>query len=542
MPFSALSNERTRRYIRAGLHPILFAAFPIISLYAQNARLLNFSALVLPLLAVASFLLVLEIVLFATFRRPDKIALVLSSCVLLLVLYALFFDWSLIWIPTAQLYIWAGATALAILLLSLAGGIGPTVTRVLNNIAVVLVITPLVVHGPDLWDMLRQARGVAGDSARPGFSFDRLDIVNPEDLPDIYYILVDEYAREDVLRTKYNHDNRPFLDALGELGFVDAPRSYANYNMTPCAIATVFNFDYFHLATDEQLFVNQAVAAAENAAIFDLLDHFGYDILVFPPSSSQFSSTFRRYHSRTFRERLRDIAEIEFIELLLAKTPVQTIRETWPDTFSRHDPPALRDFQLIGERLEALPRLAGGRKPVFVFMHLMAPHPPFKFNADGTFRGTASDSPDVVRGHPYADQVAGLNIHLLAAIRKLLASSKRTPVVVIQADHGARPEVYGYAMKRLPGPRADQVDLEEWMGILTVVRLPGYEEQVYPELSPVNTMRLVLSTYLKIDLPLIEERAFFSSDDVRYQFEEVTSLLNYEGGLKAESPSLPSGP
>ena len=39
-----------------------------------------------------------------------------------------------------------------------------------------------------------------------------------ETLPDIYYVILDGYARGDVLEQYYGHDNAPFLDALREAG------------------------------------------------------------------------------------------------------------------------------------------------------------------------------------------------------------------------------------------------------------------------------------------------------------------------------------
>ena len=44
--------------------------------------------------------------------------------------------------------------------------------------------------------------------------------------PDVYYVILDGYARADALATHYGYDNEPFLDALRERGFVVADQGH----------------------------------------------------------------------------------------------------------------------------------------------------------------------------------------------------------------------------------------------------------------------------------------------------------------------------
>jgi hypothetical protein len=54
--------------------------------------------------------------------------------------------------------------------------------------------------------------------------------------PDIYYIVLDAYGRQDVLADLYNLDNRPFLDYLEGKGFYVASESHSNYMQTVFSI------------------------------------------------------------------------------------------------------------------------------------------------------------------------------------------------------------------------------------------------------------------------------------------------------------------
>ena len=47
--------------------------------------------------------------------------------------------------------------------------------------------------------------------------------------PDIYYIILDGYARSDILQEIYNYDNSDFIDALKSRGFYVAEDSRSNY-------------------------------------------------------------------------------------------------------------------------------------------------------------------------------------------------------------------------------------------------------------------------------------------------------------------------
>ena len=62
--------------------------------------------------------------------------------------------------------------------------------------------------------------------------------------PDVYYIILDMYGRDDVLKDRFSYDNSEFLKELEELGFVVTPCSVSNYNMTELSLASSFNMNY----------------------------------------------------------------------------------------------------------------------------------------------------------------------------------------------------------------------------------------------------------------------------------------------------------
>ena len=60
-------------------------------------------------------------------------------------------------------------------------------------------------------------------------------------LRDVYLIVLDEYANEDVLRTVFGYDNRPFLDSLRALGFYVPKSVGSNYAQTTLSLPSLLN-------------------------------------------------------------------------------------------------------------------------------------------------------------------------------------------------------------------------------------------------------------------------------------------------------------
>src|SRR5207244_2209263 len=119
----------------------------------------------------------------------------------------------------------------------------PALPHVLNLGAVGLVAMNLVTVGlfelnppPSTKDLL-EGEGVkvpVASSPQPG---------RPK-RPDVYYIMLEEYAGERTLADQFGYDNRPFMDALSQLGFYVARDSTTNYPRTELSLASSLNMNY----------------------------------------------------------------------------------------------------------------------------------------------------------------------------------------------------------------------------------------------------------------------------------------------------------
>jgi len=68
--------------------------------------------------------------------------------------------------------------------------------------------------------------------------------VDVDEYPDVLFILLDGYGREDVLQSLYGYDNSRFLRRLADLGFRINSGASSNYNRTYASIASMMDLGY----------------------------------------------------------------------------------------------------------------------------------------------------------------------------------------------------------------------------------------------------------------------------------------------------------
>jgi hypothetical protein len=62
--------------------------------------------------------------------------------------------------------------------------------------------------------------------------------------PDVYYIVLDSYTRNDTLSAHFSFDNSGFIESLESAGFYVADCSQSNYSYTTLSLASSLNFNY----------------------------------------------------------------------------------------------------------------------------------------------------------------------------------------------------------------------------------------------------------------------------------------------------------
>jgi hypothetical protein len=126
--------------------------------------------------------------------------------------------------------------------------------------------------------------------------------------------------------------------------------------------------------------------------------------------------------------------------------------------------------------------------PKFVYAHFMVTHPPYVFNADGTFNYHENDQALVPE---YIDQVKILNRQLTTIIDSILKRNASNSVIIVQADHGSH-----------------LLNVNETFTIQNNYYFPDLDYSLlHQNISPVNSFRVVLNKYFGQQLPLLEDKS-----------------------------------
>ena len=276
--------------------------------------------------------------------------------------------------------------------------------------------------------------------------------------PDIYFLLVDGYARADTLQDYFGYDNSDFIAFLEESGFQVAQNSLSNYHNTRVAIPTVLNFEYManqsgfkeDLTEDYRVFLS---AKTFNNRTASILRELGYRVVtirstghyVRTADSEEFMPTDNWFMLNEFESAVLDTTLLPRVfnkrnfRRLLIKMHMEQLPTA--EEFSRNL--VNYDRERVDFVIDEISRQAAREGPVFLIAHIMAPHHPFIYDREGNV-------PDIspwmfgereyfaVNANAYADQVHYLNKLLRTTINNILSQSGKPPIIILQGDHGLR--------------------------------------------------------------------------------------------------------
>jgi hypothetical protein len=522
-----LSPRRRPRVI----HPFLIAAFPILSLYAHNIHETAPRDLVAPVLLTLAGTFGVWLALRWLSGSPERAGL---ATVLLVVVFFSFdqitrslndeLDYlSMFWIRDFHDIDPRIALALVTVLVAPAFWVifrwvkRPEIgTSYLNVFALILVALPIgramSVRVQEPAKPLIQGGGAGVPTA-----------AKPERLPDIYYIVLDAYARSDTLKELFGFDNGPFLRRLEQKGFYVCRQSTSNYAFTPLSLCSSLNGDYIDRLIDPSTrdLIPLGQRIGDNFVINSLRPH-GYKFVTF---STGFDLT---EHPEADLYLYPSPPAPDFHWMLMDMTPLRILL---PNLGSWNS------YEFLRERtrftLDHLPDIAAIKEPTFTFAHIVCPHPPFVFGEHGedvSNRRRAYNHPipggeDYRSG--YASQAKYITEQIEPTIDRILARSPEPPIIILQSDHGSGLRHHLDSL--------EDTDLHERMSILNCYYFPDRNyERLNDRITPVNTFRVVLDQFFGAKLPLLEDRNYFSLLSEILVGIDVTERLGAEGDRRRE--------
>ena len=158
-------------------------------------------------------------------------------------------------------------------------------------------------------------------------------------------------------------------------------------------------------------------------------------------------------------------------------------------------------------------------EPIFVYSHILVPHPPYLFGPEG--EAVSSVRPQGLESwqdkEGYINGVKFANKKIAQIVDELLAEPENSPVIIIQADHGFGIEI---------GISNPNEDIEQQMSIFSAHYLPEMEENFSGDVfTSVNTFRIIFNSYFDTDYDLLENKIYVTNSDDPDYFIDVTDIL-----------------
>jgi hypothetical protein len=256
------------------------------------------------------------------------------------------------------------------------------------------------------------------------------------ELPNIIYIVPDRYGGVDQLKKYFNYDNSNFLNALEDRGFVIGKHSRSNYPRTYASILSTLNSSYIIESSDKKKTRDLAIPATTNSYAYRNLYELGYKL----------------YNLNNWWEGTRYITNEEFNffseyieskrsplrEYINLRTPYGGIVRKLSDKKSLECDIQINQFKKLSDFTQ------DKDSGLFVYAHILVPHPPFLFNANGDCNPLSMRNigPDLEANKDrYIEYLKFFNDQILSIFDVMLKTNKNF-IFVIQSDEGPYPCYY----------------------------------------------------------------------------------------------------
>ena len=366
--------------------------------------------------------------------------------------------------------------------------------------------------------------------------------------PDIYYIVLDRYANNSVLKSNFGYDNSEFLNSLRNSGFNVKDDALSQYPYTSPSITSTINMKYLDddlakFSSDstqsQTLFHNmirqaQAVKLLKNEGYnyYNIGSSFGMTNkaplatadLAIQESISLFGNkkTLREIEQSQFNQSIFHT----FSKVRSSWWPLKSTQLGWID-YTKQQLAMLKDF--------SNKQNSSGN---FIFAHLLLPHPHYVFNADGSASTNIEENNNgKMVQDKYLDQLKFANSQIKEITDNILKNTNNNAVILLIADEGPYPWVFNtnaLSSSFIVDNKLDTYvnDMQNWpigdlkikYGMLQAVYMPNINEEDITSLAPVNAFRIILNKYFGYTYPYLPacQKGLNGSSTEHYTYSDIT--------------------
>jgi hypothetical protein len=491
-------SKNTLMYCISFITPLLFAIYPSLFHYANNAAMLRFSSLTRMLIIHTSLAAVVYVIFLIIIRHPYKAAI--ASALLLVfyniygILYNFLFSMDIVRIDHFTLlpFVILIVIYTSSWLSKMENINSVIVWKLLTFIIFAVAIFNLVKIISFEWQKVTLSTYIAPDSTKSEVTMNNND-------PDIYYLVFDEFSGFEPMRNYWKYEEvDDFVNFLKSKEFFVAENSHSVTGSTIYELSTRLNYLTYPCCDQTRTYLE---AIANNRAANYLKDR-GYSTIAFEEIRSIFPTDISFQFDYLFEN---DPSSPSVSSAIFDEFGVLVISNTMLSAFSRYYLPHLNDQGLVNHRnmiyftIDKLANLSDIPNPKFVYVHLLLPHVPFMFDE----YGNVLDEQYQYNWNYYL----GNYIFSIRVIREMvntifsISDPNRPPVIILQSDHGARNQIIGDNKDTLLQNFPESYKTS----ILFSLSLPGCDTSAIPQdIDPINTLPIVFNCYFGAGIPLVD--------------------------------------
>jgi hypothetical protein len=518
-------------------HPLLFAVFPLLSFYGANAAELRSSDFQFTTFLVFNFVVVIAgwLISFLLTRNKQK------ASILTLVLLIIFFAFGRIHDQIQDFGINTPLTPLgptkilgiaSLVIIALAWiWLRRLPAEKTNKVNSTLTLVSLVIVSSTLFSIVPNLSVASVETNRSNASqtTEGSRGSTTGEKPDIYYILLDGYARSDRLKESFNYDNTQFINSLEEKGFYVADKANSNYAHTHFSVPSTFNMKYLNYLADEMGEESNdrtpLKELTQNHEIGHQFKSMGYKYVAIGSQWSWAeSSPLADIEVKAKNHADSEVLNIELSEFALVYMQTTAVKPLISTELRKN---FLSRVLGAFEKTEEVSKIS---EPTLSFTHILSPHPPYLFDSNGIIRGKTKLqllNEGFSHRDKFKEQTIYVNKLALDLVDKILKNSEKPPIIMLASDHGPATDLGISGFKETDPKKFNKKGIRNRISILSTYYFPDQDySMLYPEISPVNSFRVVLNKYFNENLKLLEDRSYLSDNgDNQYLMHDVTDIV-----------------
>jgi hypothetical protein len=305
--------------------------------------------------------------------------------------------------------------------------------------------------------------------------------------PDVYFIILDGYSGNAVLKEKFRYDNAAFIEELSKRGFHVAGNSTSNYNSTPYAMASMLNMDYLDVSP-----------SIKHAELFYCYRRIRDNVVV----NFFQSNNYNLYNISFFKVKDKPALGPEYF---LPRNSSLVTGQTFTTRYYNYLMEDVRRVYSLSMRdniqnfIHRTKHVSGETtiQPKFIYTHLLMPHAPYFYDSLGKATGLdtmacGTDLGDSTLQAYYISYLKYCNKKVLELTDHIIAHSPTPPLIILAGDHGYR-------------DIKDTRKSFEYSNLQAVLLPSRNYKDFYDQLSGVNLFRVILNTQFNQHLPLLKD-------------------------------------